>query len=188
MLDFLRRWFGPRKKAMPPSLTGGQWAGTSYVDSWKRTREPKPTQLLEELKGIAWACISLNAATCANFAPRLFVTTSGKQSQPKCRTKAISHDLEKRLRTKSQVARYTKAALTIEEVTNHPLLDLLYQPNPMHSAFDLWEMTTVYLETTGKCFWYTPHGPFGTPDEIWILPTQNVTPPLSRQHERGRLL
>lgn len=64
MFEFLRRWLAPSKKANPPALAGGQWSGTSYVGSWKRTREPSSNQLVGELKGAAWACISLNAATC----------------------------------------------------------------------------------------------------------------------------
>jgi hypothetical protein len=65
-----KRREGSRRKSAPSSLAGGQWSGTNYVDAWKRTRSPSPNELMAELKGVAWACASINAAVCAsNHAP-----------------------------------------------------------------------------------------------------------------------
>lgn len=71
---FLRlgRWL--RAKSAPASLTGNQWTGTSYVDSFKRNRNPTPNELMAELKATAWTCATINAAVCASYAPRLYVT------------------------------------------------------------------------------------------------------------------
>jgi len=56
-------------------------------------------------------------------------------------------------------------------------LTLLRQVNPVHNAFDLWELTQTYLEVHGRVFWYLVLDPtLGVPDEIWILPSQNVAP------------
>ena len=74
------------------------------------------------------------------------------------------------------LAARTTAAARIEEVTEHPLLDLLAQANPVHNAFDLWELTTLYQEVHGSAYWLLDVGPLGTPQQIWILPSQNVTP------------
>src|SRR5262249_38794814 len=64
-----------------------------------------------------------------------------------------------------------------EEVVAHPLLALLAQVNPVHNAFDLWELTTLYQEVHGSAYWYLAFDPFlRIPKEIWILPSQNVTP------------
>ena len=46
----------------------------------------------------------------------------------------------------------------------------------MHNAFDLWELTTLYQEVHGSAYWCLDVGPLGTPQQIWILPSQNVTP------------
>jgi hypothetical protein len=56
----LARYLVPRagSKSAPPVLTGGQWTGTSYIDSYKRHRDPNPNELMAELKGVAWACIT----------------------------------------------------------------------------------------------------------------------------------
>jgi HK97 family phage portal protein len=174
LLHRLSRWL--YKKTMPAALTGGQWSGTQFVDSFKRSREPTPNELMAELKGAAWACISINAAVCASFPPRLFVTTGPGQARPKCAAKALPPAAEQRLRALPHLALYTRAAAAVEEVTEHPLLTLLRQVNPIHNAFDLWELTQVYLEVHGRAFWYLDRGPLGTPANIWILPSQNVTP------------
>ncbi|HMF12246.1 MAG TPA: hypothetical protein VKE94_08065 [Gemmataceae bacterium] len=63
MIRFLHhftRWLG--RKGNPRSLTGNQWTVTTFSDTWRRNREPTPSELLGELKGTAWTCASLNAA------------------------------------------------------------------------------------------------------------------------------
>src|ERR671933_628540 len=68
-------------------------------------------------------------------------------------------------------------AQKLEEVLDHPLLTLLRQVNPVHNAFDLWELTQLYLEVHGRAFWYLALDPvLHVPREIWVLPAQNVTP------------
>ena len=165
-----------RPKTIPAALTGGQWSGTSYVDSFKRNRNPTPNELLEELKGVAWACISLNASVCANNPPNLYVSINRRDPAPRCLTRALDPRAEKRLRARKDLPAHCTKAERIEEVTRHPLLTLLQQVNPVHNTFDLWELTHTYLEVHGKAFWYLDRNVFGTPSEIWILPAQNVTP------------
>jgi HK97 family phage portal protein len=165
-----------QEKTIPSGLTGGQWTGTNYTDSYQRHRNPSPNELLAELKGIAWSCISLNAAVCANNPPRLYVTTAEHQRPPKCLTRPIHPRTETRLRARVQPSAARAKTARIEEVLDHPLLTLLQQVNPVHNSFDLWELTQTYLEVHGKAFWYLSPGPFGVPEEIWILPAQNVSP------------
>jgi HK97 family phage portal protein len=167
------------RKAAPSALVGGQWSGSSYVDSWKRTREPSPNELVSELKGVAWACVSLNAGVCATYSPNLYVVTRHNHPKPKCATQPISTKTAQRFAASHPTlagSTIVKGAALIEEVTDHPLLDLLRRPNPMMTGHDLWELTQTYLEVTGRAFWYLENGPFGVPANIWILPTQNVTP------------
>jgi HK97 family phage portal protein len=173
-LQRLARWLHP--KAIPFALTGPQWTGTSYVDAYQRNRQPSPNELLAELKGAAWTCASINAATCANFAPRLYVATHPSQPAPKCLTRQLDPLTEQRLRSLSTLPpRHTKAA-QIEEVLDHPLLTLLQQVNPVHNSFDLWELTTLYQEVHGSAYWSLNFDRLGVPREIWLLPSQNVTP------------
>src|SRR5205807_2633737 len=116
---------------------GGQWSGTSFVDSYRRNRNPTANELLAELKSTAWTCASINASVCASYPPRLYVTTRSGQAAPKCLTRSVDSRTEHRLRNTPWLTARTKAARNIEEVTEHPLLTLLQQVNPVHNAFDL---------------------------------------------------
>ncbi len=164
-------------KTMPSALAGGQWTGTGFVDAYKRNRNPTPNELMAELKGTAWGCVSINAAVCADYPPHLYVATGRGQDRPKCLTKKLAPAVERRLRSLPHLAHYTKAADAVEQVADHPLLTLLRQVNPQHNSFDLWELTQTYLEVHGRAYWYLSLNPaLGVPDEIWVLPSQNVTP------------
>src|SRR6266581_705583 len=138
-LSRLASWFRP--KNAPLSLAGNQWAGSSFLDSFQRNRQPNANELLAELKGTAWTCATLNASVCATYPPRLYVATHPGQTQARCLTRALPAGVENRLRASPFLPpRITKAA-QLEEVLDHPLLTLLQNVNPLHNAFDLWELT-----------------------------------------------
>jgi HK97 family phage portal protein len=165
-----------RPKAAPAALAGGQWSGTSFVDAFKRTREPTANELMAELKNTAFTCATINAAVCAAFPPRLYVTTHRDQPAPKCLTRDLDRPTEHRLRAHRALAPHITRADRLQEVLDHPLLTLLQKVNPVHNSFDLWELTTLYQEVHGSAYWYLRLGVLGVPEEIWVLPSQNVTP------------
>lgn len=150
---------------MPPRPTSPGWPMPSG-----RPRPPSAADLLSELKATAWSCASLNASACAAFAPRLYVSTSPGQSPPRCLTRALSGPEERRLRA---VRGLTTSR--IEEVHDHPLLDLLRQANPVHNGFDLLEQLTLSQEVHGRAYWLLEIGPLGTPIALWPLPAHQVT-------------
>ena len=90
LLHRLGRWLAG--KTAPWSLGGAQWTGTSFVDSFKRLRNPTPNELMAELKATAWTCASINASVCAAYPPRLFVSTGRHHPEPKCASKSISRE------------------------------------------------------------------------------------------------
>jgi HK97 family phage portal protein len=169
-LEALGRWLSG--KSAPPALRQPAWRGSSYIDRYKRNREPTPTELMEELKGIAWSCASINASVCAAYPPSLYVRTGKSQPLARCATRPVQRNkllvLQEKLKTLDR----------IEEVADHPLLDLLNMPTPPEvslNAFDLWELTTLYLEVHGRAYWLLERDGLGTPRWIWILPAQNIT-------------
>jgi len=136
LLTRFSRWLA-RKAKQPTALLGSQWSGTSYVDTYKRVRQPAANELLSELKGMAWSCISLNAALCATYPPRLYVVTRHNDPRPRCQTRSLTPRAEQRLRATAHLDLYTKSAARIEEVTRHSLLDLFARPNPCLNALNL---------------------------------------------------
>jgi HK97 family phage portal protein len=171
---------------MPAALAGPQWTGTSYVDAYKRNRAPTPNELMAELKNTAWACASINAAVCASNPPQLYVATQEGQPAPRCPTKALHPRQERMLRENRRLPVQYRKAMRIQQVTDHPLLDLLQRCNPYHNSFDLWELTTLYQEVHGCAYWAIDIGPLGIPQAIWPLPSQNVTP--KRDPNSSRLI
>ncbi len=174
-LTRLASWIRP--KAVPAAVAAGAARSSSFLDSYRKHREPSQKQLLEELKNTAWSCASINAAVCASFPPKLYVTTNHRQPAPKCLTRALPHETEARLRAAPHLAAHTHGARQIEEVVDHPLLTLLRKVNTTHNAFELWELTQLYLEVHGAAYWLLQEDDtLGIPAEIWILPSQNMTP------------
>ncbi len=174
----LGSWF--QRKTMPAGLMGPQWSGSSAVDMFRRHRNPTPNELLQELKGTAWTCASINAQTCATYSPMLFVVTQHNQPKPKCATRPLSQKSWTRIHKLPHLHNRIKSAATIEEVTDHPLINLLSAPTwPLNTlgSWDLWELTTLYQEVHGSAYWYLEPDPvLDVPLRIWILPSQNMTP------------
>jgi HK97 family phage portal protein len=166
----LRRWL--RSKSFSPAAL----ASRSWLLDVRSRRHPASFELLGELKNTVFTCASINAAVCAAFPPRLYVATDDSQPEPLCRSRRISGVAEKRLRERPGVPVRHKRAGQLAEVLDHPLLTLLSQVNPVHSAFDLWELTTFYQEVVGSAYWLLEPGPFGVPAAIWPLPAQHVMP------------
>jgi HK97 family phage portal protein len=174
-LTLLASWIRP--KAVPAAVASGVARGSTFLDVYRKHREPTQRQLLEELKNTAWSCASINAAVCASFPPKLYVTTNRGQPAPKCLTRALPHETEARLRAASHLAVHTQGARAIEEVVEHPLLTLLRQVNATHNAFELWELTQIYLEVHGSAYWLLQQDEaLSIPAAIWMLPSQNVNP------------
>src|SRR5438477_2204586 len=108
VLNRLAAWLQP--KGVPLGIASGTVGGISFLDSYRRHREPSPRQLLEELKNAAWTCASINAAVCASFPPRLYVATGQGQPAPKCLTRALHPATEARLRAAPHLAIQTRGA------------------------------------------------------------------------------
>ena len=60
-------------------------------------------------------------------------------------------------------------------ISNHPLEQLLSQPNPLTSGFELLEQTIGSLELQGNAYWYLVGDASGRPREIWLLRPDRVT-------------
>ena len=186
LANTLRRlagWVGGKSATPQP---GPFAADAGFTDLYRRYREPTGRDLLAELKNTAWACASVNAGVCAAYYPRLFVATHAGQPQARCLTAPLDRKTEDRVRGDATLpVRFTKAA-RIDEVLDHPLLRLFTQVNEEHNAFDLWELTTLYQEVAGSCYWKLDFDALDVPQAVWVLPSHQVRP--VRQPESPRLV
>ena len=68
-----------------------------------------------------------------------------------------------------------RKAVAVEEVLEHPFIDLLKNINPFHDKFQFLEITQLMLELTGNAYWYiSRNSKFGIPNQLWILFSQFV--------------
>jgi len=60
------------------------------------------------------------------------------------------------------------------EVRDHPLAQLLRQPNPRQSAFQFWLWTSSTLDTFGEALWVKTRNPAGQVRELWPMHPSKV--------------
>lgn len=170
LLHRLARWLARKTAPAPVRLTGG--AVSPFIDAYQRLRNPSSLELMGELKNTAYACANLNAAVCASYPPRLYVRTRPGDAEPRCLSRAVVAGERKSLLQRAGLT----GAERIEEVLDHPLRTLLRAVNPTHNAHDLWELTTLYQEVQGSAYWLLSFDALGTPNAVWVLPSQHVRP------------
>ena len=62
------------------------------------------------------------------------------------------------------------AAGELEEITDHVLLDLLHDANPMHTGLEVRRITQVHLDSVGESFWLLERNKLDVPAFTWPLP------------------
>lgn len=168
LLHRFARWLV--RKTAPPYLPMGTAA---FLDGCRPRNQPTANDLLASLKNTAWSCATINASVCASMPPRLYVSTGKGQAPSRCATRKLESVFVKQL----QATRQQMAQHTIEEVTDHPLLTLFRQVNPVHNSFDLWDLTQLSLETVGSAYWLLDFDAvLQIPSAIWILPPHLISP------------
>ena len=134
------------------------------------------TSLINAYRSWVYVASSRNAATFAATPLRLYVakeTTTQKLLAP---TKPITPKQYEYFQGNPKVASLPQVvkAAEIEELTQHPAIDLLHRVNPFMNQTDLLELTDLYEELTGNGYWYTVKNAMHIPEQIWPLPPNRV--------------
>ena len=135
------------------------------------------SSLVEKFTGWVYACIIKNAQGVSSVPIRLFA-----KEREDSKVLDIYHPspVEER-----EISRFRKmpdpvvrqAASSpgdVVEIFSHPFLDLLTNPNPIDSGFDLLEITVTSLDLFGDAFWLINFDKAGLPKELWPIPTPLV--------------
>ncbi len=102
---------------------------------------------------------------------KLFIVRNGEQERA-VRMKDIQRaPYESRHRLIRKV--FEKGEL--EEIDDHPFLDLLHEGNPRISGSSLFELTSIYRDTVGEAFWILEKNILNTPVAVWPIPSHWVT-------------
>jgi HK97 family phage portal protein len=143
---------------------------------WEQGRELIPAenfqQLIAAYKSWTYICASKNSNAVAAAPLRLYVGKQNKSTKVIVKTAKIDRKKEVLLRKQGNLISYTRKAEEIEEVLEHPFLEMIKKVNPLLNRFDLWDGTELFLELTGNAFWYIYKDKMGVPQELWPLPPQ----------------
>lgn len=138
-------------------------------DAFGTQPEPNKMDLVRAYEDIVYACVSLIVHNISCVPIRLYVKTGTGQRKPKCETRRVEAKCIEKVKSLGMGA-------NVEEVTSHPLLDLIHKCNPYHNKHGLVELTQIYLELTGNAFWLMNFNGLGIPEELYLLPSQYVFP------------
>ena len=119
---------------------------------------------------------SRNAQTVAQVPLRLYVAKPEKTTKIRFPTKEV-HSLDlKEIISRSHISNLNsvRKSVNIEEIVEHPILDLMKNVNDFMNGFDLWEITQLHQELTGNAYWLIIDNGFKKPAEIWTLPPDRI--------------
>lgn len=152
-----------------------------YLYPWQYKRELYSDdnfyQMINSYKNWVYVAASKNATTAANVPLRLYVAKNKKGQKLKgYPTRSVGRMQEKSIREDAflQNIPSVRKASEFEELTDHPFLDLMRNVNGFMGLYDLKELTQLYQELTGNCFWHVLNDRLGVPREIWVVPPQNM--------------
>lgn len=162
-----------------PLSAPSAWSGNDY---WGEalTRGRKPTTAADAIRSFtSWIYIfaSFNAAAVASVPLKLYAQKGSKTEKFKgVETKPITKRQMDWLSSNANIEPYLKKAAEVEEIVDHPFIDLMSKPNRYVTAMVIKETTCLFTDLTGEAYWYLASDNFGVPREIWVIPTQYMTP------------
>lgn len=115
----------------------------------------------------SWVYVAANhnASNIADGELQLYSNSKPLASRGKQVTAATLKDIRKYA---------LKASSDTQEIETHPILDLLHNPNPRDTLYDLLYRTDLFLELAGDAYWHIKRDARGIPVEINVLYSQYV--------------
>lgn len=128
--------------------------------------------LVKAFKDWIYICIMKNASFVAKTPFKLYVARqAGKRIISP--TKPVKVKQLDYIYSNAGLRDFLRKAVAVEEVLEHPFVDLLKNINPFHDKFQFFEITDLMLELTGNAYWYVSrNSKFGIPNQLWILFSQ----------------
>ena len=155
----------------------GEFGGV-HVAPWMQGRPYNPDvsyiALIKRYRSYVYACATKNAVSCAQIPLRLYAVKPTRKSKSLFKTKSVS---AKRMDYMSGIPQICQkiASGDVEEVIDHPFLDIMRNVNGFMNQFDLLESVFLHQDLVGNAYWYIERGnSMGVPTEIWPLLPQYV--------------
>lgn len=162
--------------------------GPRFTDVFNSKRAPSLTQLVENYSAIIYAMVDRNRNAVARLPMRLLADGSRAQGKPRrsCDPIRVSREVGKALAESGQIS--TAAIDQIYEIRNHPLLDVVNEPDP-YGTFTKEQfigMIVAFMDVVGSAF-VVPEGngwdwrnesarKKGPPQYLWMVYPQYTIP------------
>lgn len=138
-------------------------AASVFLPSRPRTRTGDDYLVQQSAETWAYVCGTYAAYAVAQVPVRIYATTRDSQKAPRVRHVPAAP----RIAAKVPDAQ-------VDELVEHPLTELLAQPNPRQSWFEFIAETQMFLDTTGDAFWLLRRNMLGVPQVMLLLPPSAV--------------
>ena len=126
--------------------------------------------------------IDRNSKAVSDQCLRLFSKKPTPQSKSRFRSKAISESQYRYLRKSPHLQKFVSEKADVEEITDHPFLDVIHRGGGHYTRYDLFYLLTSSLDTTGNGYWLKTIDPTGTVEDVTPLLPQLVTPVPDKQN------
>jgi len=177
MNNFLTKaWRGLKRKSYSREFLVGPdspWA----ADNNQIIRPDDFAAQIKEYRGLVYACVKIKSNAVGSVPLKLFVARNSNQSKFRhTRTRAVSTHQKDFLFEQDFSRQYLKAVNGVEEITTHPVLELLHNVSGYKTASALRFETTMFDSLAGNCYWYLPKNGLGKPAEIRVIHPQYIRP------------
>jgi len=131
---------------------------------------------MKAYRGWVYVAATKNAQSAASIPLKLYVGKPSKNQIKSHPTKKITREKEAYIKSIPSLSNLSqvKKAVEIEEVLDHPILELMRNVNNFMNYFSLFELTNLYEELCGNSYWYIVENKLGVPQEIWPMPPQSI--------------
>jgi len=181
------------KKAIEPDQREipGAWVSASLIPgesstSYNNQNTGRDYELVTRgITGTAYRAATINATVLSGQTLRLFRKTGTgiAKAGRKVVDKRIVKHATNRGRVKSLIGKAAtyanRAGDEVEEVLDHPVLDLLQNPDPIYTGSMWLHMLFWFKEVSGRAYLYVGEKVNGVPVSAYILPSQFAWPMLS---------
>lgn len=162
-----------------PRLPDPNTAQFNYFDGYRRKLLPTNATLVREYKRAIYTCANLNADAFTCTPRKLYLKTEKGQKKSKTFITGKHTIPVDRYKKEWLVKEFGLRQTTdVEEVIDHPALLQLKKvnDNPLINGYDLMHWTSVFLDVCGSAYWLIENSILDRPRNIWVLPSQYVTP------------
>ena len=181
-IPIISRWLNNRKFAgelenVPPDIRRFIRSSLQKHSSFERGLGTPSNYLalISEYSGWAYACANRNASAVASNPLRLYRgTPRSGQKRLRVPTRQVSKATKDRFFNTAKLIPYMNKAVDVEEVLDHPWLNLSNEVNQFLNGFSLRTITQLYKQVTGNAYWLVPKDANGVPESIWVMPSQHV--------------